>query len=126
MSTHPVEQALRDWGKEPRLVKAVGTKIEEMRTAVRPSNAVDMSGGPLPPGQRKDMEQFMGTIIWDRVQGSPLQIFIVEHNWADAFLSAGEEVGAYEFRLPYTFCLFEFQISARRLGIVAFQRHESK
>lgn len=121
---HPAETALREWGKEPRLTKATGTQLHKMRESIRPDHFVPAGSTSL--DQQRHLERFLGTIIWDRVEGKTLQIFVVEHDWAAAFASAGEEVSGLDYRLPYDFCLFEFQISGRRLGVVAFQRHEDK
>lgn len=46
--------------------------------------------------------------------------------WACAFADAGETIAAEEYQLPYPICLFELKISGRRLGVVAFQRHEEE
>jgi hypothetical protein len=120
---NPAEQILRDWGKQPRLMRATGTQLHKIREVIRPNHFI--AGGTVAAADQQNLQQFIGTIIWDRVAGEKLGVFLIEHDWAEAFASAGEEVAGYEFRLPYKICLFDFQISGRRLGVVAFQRFET-
>jgi len=120
---NPTEQALRDWGKRPQLMKATGTQLHKIREVIRPNHFVP--GESLPNDDQQNLQKFIGTIIWDQVAGEKLGVFVIEHDWAGAFASAGEEVAGFEFQLPYKMCLFEFQISGRRLAVVAFQRSEN-
>lgn len=104
-------------------MKATGTQLHKIREVIRPNNFVASTG--LPSIDQQNLQKFIGTIIWDRIEGEKLGVFVVEHDWAGAFASAGEEVSGYEFRLPYQLCLFEFQISGRRLAVIAIQRREN-
>jgi hypothetical protein len=124
MDSSPIELGIQQWAATPRLERAEGTKINRMREAIRPDNLI--SAGKLSHDVENNLEKFIGTIIWDRIEGRALQILVVEHDWSTAFAHAGEEIGEHDYRLPYPFCLFEFRISGRRVGIVAFQRQESE
>jgi hypothetical protein len=118
--TGSFEEAIRKWAQNPKLEKAQGTKILEMRQAIRPNQIY--SPKTLDPAQEDRLQRLIGTIIWDRVEKSKLQIFVVEHDWGAAFAGASEELTSAEHQLPYPICLFEFRINGRRLGVVAFKR----
>lgn len=55
-----------------------------------------------------------GTIAWARSS----QVFIVQHDWAQAFKHASDFGGEDDYELPYGNCLFEFQISGRRMLVM--------
>lgn len=123
MNVDPIEAQIRAWSINPRLEKASGTKILEMRKAIRPNQLV--TAGKLSADDEDKLDKFVGTLIWDRVQGQKLQIFVIGHDWATAFADAGEEIASEEYRLPYPICLFEMKISERRIGVVAVQLQDS-
>jgi hypothetical protein len=46
------------------------------------------------------------------------QVFVVEHDWASAFANAGDYEEGTEFHLPFDVCIFEFNVSGRRVAMI--------
>jgi hypothetical protein len=67
------------------------------------------------------LERIFGTILHDRVEGIKLHAFVVEHDWASAFENAEEFSDDAPIKLPFPACLFEFQISGRRVAVIAHE-----
>lgn len=59
----------------------------------------------------------LGTATLD---GSAPNVFVVEHDWAAAFIHATDFEGG-AVRLPFDLCVFEFQLSGRRVCVLMGQ-----
>jgi hypothetical protein len=112
------EASLRDWAKNARLMKAMGTKLHHLRAAVSPDNLMARPENFEPAQQ---LEKMFGTLLHDRVDGVRLHAFVVEHDWARAFENAEDFGDDAQVRLPFPACLFEFSISGRRVAVIAHE-----
>lgn len=83
------EDTIREWGN-PSFERADGTKIFEMREAIRLDQL--FSARKLDPQHEGHLERLIGTVICVRVEGRKLQIFVTEHGWVAVFADAGEKV----------------------------------
>lgn len=61
----------------------------------------------------------LGTATLDGANGVP-NVFVVEHDWASAFANATDFEGG-AVRLPFDLCVFEFQLSGRRVCVLLGQ-----
>lgn len=99
------------WEKRPcKLEKPAGTIIHKFRDALARDEVFDF----------RELQARLATedrIGWAEL-AAQAQVFVIEHNWAAAFVGADEYAMGREVHLPAECCAFEFRISGR--SVIAF------
>lgn len=98
---------LRDWLMQPPVLEKVeGTAWQQLLEAEKARLLLASDNHPSPIADRDSMH-----------------VFLVQHNWANAFSNAGDFTEG-PYRLPFPHCCFEFQISNRRICVLATQNND--